>query len=405
MNLGFNIARRYIFGKKSTSAINLITGISVVGMTIGTAALILILSVFNGFEEVISQLFNSYNPDIKVVPVKGQYLEIDSSLLVKIKNIKGVDRVCESVQEVVLFEYNGVQEAGYLKGVDENFNKVTRIDSTIVRGDYMLSEGNLKYAVLGSGMFNKLSVNPSDPIATITVYATAKKSSSLLSKDYNTGELYPSGVFSVGSEDDGQYILADINFVRKLLNNEEATSALEISLKDGVNEKEVANQITALLGGNVTVKNRYQQDEAFLKIMNIEKWISFLIACLTLALISFNMVGALWMIVLDKKKDISVLKSMGFTNVNVKSLVVRLGLLIGMMGFIIGFTFAVIFYILQKKYSLISVPQSFMIDAYPIAMKLEDVLLVFVTVVVISILASLLPAIRASKISAYVRYE
>lgn len=405
MNLGFNIAKRYIFGKKSTSAINLITGISVLGMTIGTAALILILSVFNGFEEVISQLFNSYNPDIKVVPVKGQYLEIDSSLLIKIKNIKGVDRVCESVQEVVLFEYNGVQEAGYLKGVDDNFNKVTKIDSTIVRGNYMLSEGNLKYAVLGSGMFNKLSVNPSDPIATITVYATAKKSSSLFSKDYNTGELYPSGVFSVGSEDDGQYILADINFVRNLLNNEAATSALEISLKDGFDEKEVSAQITTLLGNNVTVKNRYQQDEAFLKIMNIEKWISFLIACLTLALISFNMVGALWMIVLDKKKDISVLKSMGFTNVNVKSLVVRLGLLIGMMGFFVGFSFAVIFYILQKKYSLISVPQSFMIDAYPIAMKVEDVFLVFATVVVISILASLLPAIRASKISAYVRYE
>ena len=405
MNLSFDIAKRYLFGKKSTNAINLITGISILGMTIGTAALILILSVFNGFEEVISKLFNSYNPDIKVVPIKGQYLELDSSTLVKIKNIKGINKVCESLEEVVLFEYDGVQEAGYIKGVDNNFNKVTSIDSTIIRGDYTLNKGKIKYAVLGSGMYNKLSVNPSNPIATITVYATTKKSSSLFSKDYNTGELYPSGVFSVGSEDDAQYILADIDFVRTLMNNETATSALEISINDGVDEKEVTNKIIEILGNNVTVKNRYQQDEAFLKIMNIEKWISFLIACLTLALISFNMVGALWMIVLDKKKDISVLKSMGFTTLNVKSLIIRVGLLIGFMGFLIGFTFAVIFYILQKQYGLISVPDSFMIDSYPISMKLNDVFLVLVTVVVISFIASLLPAMRASKISAYVRYE
>ena len=304
-----------------------------------------------------------------------------------------------------MFEYDGVQEAGYIKGVDNNFNKVTSIDSTIIRGDYTLNKGKIKYAVLGSGMYNKLSVNPSNPIATITVYATTKKSSSLFSKDYNTGELYPSGVFSVGSEDDAQYILADIDFVRTLMNNETATSALEISINDGVDEKEVTNKIIEILGNNVTVKNRYQQDEAFLKIMNIEKWISFLIACLTLALISFNMVGALWMIVLDKKKDISVLKSMGFTTLNVKSLIIRVGLLIGFMGFLIGFTFAVIFYILQKQYGLISVPDSFMIDSYPISMKLNDVFLVLVTVVVISFIASLLPAMRASKISAYVRYE
>jgi lipoprotein-releasing system permease protein len=405
MNLSFDIAIRYLFGKKSTNAINLITGISIIGMTIGTAALILILSVFNGFEEVISDLFNSYNPDIKVVPAKGQLLDIDSSSLLKIKKINGIDKVCQSLNEVVLFEYEGVQEAGYIKGVDQYFNKVTEIDSTIVRGEYLLKEGNVQYAVLGSGMFNKLSINPSDPLATITVYGTSKKSSTIFGKDYNTDELYPAGVFSVGSEDDGQYILADIDFVRNIINNESATSALEIKLKEGMNDSQVITEIKNILGSNVVVKNRYMQDEAFLKIMNIEKWISFLIACLTLALISFNMVGALWMIVLDKKKDISVLKAMGFTNINVKSLIIRVGIMIGAIGFLIGISLASIFYFIQKNYSVIAVPDSFMIDAYPIAMKLQDVVLVFSTVVVISVIASLLPAFRAAKISAYVRYE
>lgn len=405
MNLSFNIARRYLLGKKSTNAINLITGISILGMTVGTVALVLILSVFNGFEEVISDLFNAYNPDLKVVPLKGQQLEIDDATIAKIKSIDGVNKVSQTLETVVLFEYNGIQEAGYIKGVDEHFNKVTKIDSTIIRGEYVLKEGNIKYAVLGSGMFNKLSIDPSNPIATITIYATTKKSSSILGKDYNTGELYPAGVFSVGSEDDGQYILADLGFVRNVLNDESAATALEIGLESETDEKDVVAHLQSILGNQYDIKNRYQQDEAFLKIMNIEKWISFLIACLTLALISFNMVGALWMIVLDKKKDISVLKSMGFTNANVKNLIIRIGLLIGLVGYISGVVLATIFYILQKKYSLISVPQSFMIDAYPISMKIQDIVLVLVTVVVISILASFLPANRASKISAYVRYE
>lgn len=405
MSLNFEIARRYLFGKKTTNAINVITGISILGMTIGTAALLLILSVFNGFEELISKMFNSYNPDLKVKTSKGVYLDIDSIQMEKIYKIPGIKSIAQTLEEVVLYEYEGSQEAGFLKGVDDAFNKVNDIDSTIKKGEYITKQNDLNLAVMGSGMFNKLSVNPSDPVTPIIAY-TALKDKGPISKDFNTINLYPSGIFSIGSEEDTEYILTNIEAVRSLIGKPNALNALEIRLISSGDEEKVKSSLENILGKeNITIKNRYQQDEAFLKIMNIEKWISYLIACLTLALISFNLVGALWMIVLDKKRDISVLKSMGMTNLDVKKIITNVGVLIGIIGLVLGLFFAVLLYYLQKEYSLIAVPPGFLIDAYPISLKLTDVALVSITVFVLAYVASLLPAVRASGISAFVRHE
>jgi lipoprotein-releasing system permease protein len=404
LNLSVDIARRYLFGKKSTNAINLITGVSVLGLTIGTAALLLILSVFNGFEDLISKLFNSYNPDLKVVPMQGIYLDFDSSQLDQIYHIKGVQAVSQTLEEVVLFEYDGSQEAGFLKGVDTNFVKVTNIDSTIIRGEFELKDSRLNYAVVGSGMFNKLSINPSDALTPISAYA-ALKSKGPLAKEYNTIDFYPSGVFTIGSEEDAKYILVDIEVVRTLIEKSNATNSLEIKTMAGADEGFIRKSLMNIFQNKVTIKNRYQQDEAFLKIMNIEKWISYLIACLTIGLISFNLIGALWMIVLDKKRDISVLKSMGFTNKSVRNLIVVLGILIGVIGLILGLILALVLYFFQKHYNLVSVPPGFLIDAYPISLRYTDILLVSITVIILAYLASIIPAKRASKISAFVRHE
>ena len=404
MKLVFSIAWRYLVGKKSTQAIHLITFISMLGLTVGTAALLLILSVFNGFEELISKLVNSYNPDLKVVATTGIYIQADSNQLARIKSIPGISQVSECLESVVLFDYDGSQEAGVVKGVDRHFKEVTRIDSTIVRGEFSTRQGNSFFAVFGSGMFNKLSINPADPITPVTVYA-ALKSKGPLSKDYATLQLYPAGVFTVGSEEDMQYVLTDLFAVRNLLQKPGATSSLEIDLKEDADIAAIRTSLQQILGDNVVIKDRNQQDEAFLKIMNIEKWISYLIACLTLGLISFNLIGALWMIVLDKKRDISVLKSMGFTTAMVRNLVMKLGVLIGLLGLFFGLILATILYWLQKQYDLVEVPPGFMIDAYPIAFKWMDFVLVAATVVFLSFLASILPAIRASRISAFVRHE
>lgn len=374
------------------------------GLTVGTAALLLILSVFNGFEDLISKLMNAYNPDLKVVAAEGLFLELDSAQMAKVGAIPGVKQWSESLETVVLFDYDGSQEAGIVKGVDPHYQKVTNIDSTIVRGEYVTTQGNTRFAVLGSGMFNKLSVNPSDPLTPIVVYA-ALKSKGPLSRDYATLELYPAGVFTVGSEEDMQYVLTDIQAVRELIQRPTATSSLEIDLEDQADVNSIRAALTGLLGNKVMIKDRYQQDEAFLRIMNIEKWIAYLIACLTLGLISFNLIGALWMIVLEKKRDISVLKSMGFTNLRVRKLVMQLGTLIGILGLVFGLILASILYWLQKNYDLVAVPPGFMIDAYPIEFRWQDFLLVSITVIFLAWLASLLPAFRASRISAFVRHE
>ncbi|MBK7787152.1 MAG: ABC transporter permease [Saprospiraceae bacterium] len=404
MKLIFSIAWRYLIGKKSTQAINLITFISMLGLTVGTAALLLILSVFNGFEDLISKLMNAYNPDLKVVAAEGLFLELDSTQLARVGSIPGIKQWSESLETVVLFDYDGSQEAGIVKGVDNNYRKVTNIDSTIVRGEYVTTQGNTNFAILGSGMFNKLSINPSDPLTPVMAYA-ALKSKGPLSKDYATLELYPAGVFTVGSEEDMQYVLTDIQAVRELIQRPTATSSLEIDLEEQADVKGIRAALVSLLGQQITIKDRYQQDEAFLRIMNIEKWIAYLIACLTLGLISFNLIGALWMIVLEKKRDISVLKSMGFTNPLVRKLVMQLGILIGIMGLGFGLMLASVLYWLQKNYDLVEVPPGFMIDAYPIAFRWQDFVLVSFTVVFLAWIASVLPAYRASRISAFVRHE
>jgi lipoprotein-releasing system permease protein len=404
LNLALDIAKRYLFGKKSTNAINVISGISIFGMTIGTAALILILSVFNGFEVLIGDLFNSFNPDYKINPAKGVYFEADTSDVLRLKNIKGVDQISLVLEEVVLFDYGGIQEAGFLKGVDENFNKVTSIDSTMISGNFVLKQGDINFAVCGYGISSKLSVNNNDLIKPINVYA-AIKSNSPLEKDYAMASLYPSGVFSIDSEEDGQYIFTNIEVVRSLIKKPTAYNAVELKKNADGDEQTIREEIEKILGKGITIKNKYQQNESFLKIMNIEKWIAYLIACFTIALISFNLVGALWMIVLDKKRDISVLKSMGYSSSDVKKIIIYLGAFIGGIGLFLGILIALLLYFLQKNYDLISVPEGFLIDAYPIELKLSDFLLVSITVIGLAVLGSLIPAKRASRISTHVRQE
>ena len=405
MNLSWEIARRYLFGKKSTNAINWITRVVILCLSIGTATMILLLSVFNGFESLLSGLLNAYNPDLKIETIKGLYLNLDDDKLLKIKEIPGIVNISRTIQEVALFDYDGNQEAGIIKGVDTLYSKVTAIDSTLVRGEYVLEDNNLNYGVMGIGIFNKLLVNPGDALTPISVFMPKRNKRGPLDKDYKSLSLYPKAVFSVGNDDDGQMIITNYSFVNALLDQQDMTSFLEIDLDDKADEQVIRQQITVILGNNISIKNRYEQDEAYLRVMNIEKWLAFLLVSFTILILSFNLVGALWMIVIDKKKDLSILKSMGMPSQKVTGIFIRLGTLIGLLGIILGIFIALIFYILQKKYGLIAVPPGFMIDSYPIELRWSDILLTAFTTLIISILSSILPSLRAKNISAYVRHE
>jgi lipoprotein-releasing system permease protein len=407
MNLSLSIARRYLLGKKTTNVINIITWISIGGLAIGTAALILILSVFNGFESILGGLYNAYNADLQIKPVKGKFLELDSVQLAKISNIPGVLEWSGTLEEIALFEYKGSQEAGLLRGVDSRFTTVTDIEQTIVRGNFQLEDKGIFYTVAGRGMYSKLSINPADGITPITVYVPSKTARGPLAKDFRSLSMYPAGYFSISGEEDAQLLIASIGFVRQLLNfDDQLFSTLEIRTDLSTkSEKSIRTELSAILGENIDIKNKREQNETFLKIMNIEKWVSFLIACLTLSIISFNMVGSLWMIVMDKKKDISVLKSMGFSAGGIRALFIKVGLFIGLYGYIIGSVFALVIYRLHKKFHLITVPGAYSMDAFPLEIKWLDFVLVAITVALTAFIASLLPSARAAAVSAFVKYE
>ena len=391
-----DIARRYLFGKKSTNSINIITGISIFGISIGTAALILILSVFNGFEGLLSGLFNAFNPDVKVVPIKGKYFSVSDDQLLQIAELPGVDAVSKTIEEVALFEYKGIQELGKIKGVDKAFTKVTGLDTLTLEGAYRLEDKKIAYAYVGTGMRNKLSINVKDRLSPLIVYMPAKKKRMMGTKEFNSKTLYPGGVFSVKSDSDYQYVLASYDHVSQLMEKSGEVAALELQVTKA-NLKVLTPAIHGILGDNLKIKDRYQQDESFLKVMRIEKWISFLITGLTMLLIAFNLVGALWMIVVDKKKDISVFKALGFDAGHVRNLFLKLGLYITSLGIILGFAIALIFYALQKNYGLIAVPEGFLMDSYPVQIRMRDFVLVTITVLTIGWIASLLPARKASE--------
>ncbi len=404
MNLSLKIARRYLFAKKSTNVINLISGISVLGITIGTAALVLVLSVFNGFEDLLTSLFSTFNPDIKIVPVKGKTFKMDDAILKRIEAAEGIAVVSETLEEVAFFEYKGKQDFGIVKGVDEHFVEVTGIDSTIREGRIIFRKEETEFAVLGGGMRNKLGINVEDQFTAMSVYMPNRKHrAGSLSKPFKKQFAYPVGTFVNQQDFDNQYVLTSLRFARSLLGSKNDLSAIEIKLKEGVDAQKTVSALRQIVGEDFIVKDRYQQNEAYLKLMNVEKWMSFAILSLMMVLIAFNMIGSLWMIVLEKKKDIAILKSMGATKTMVRNIFLQEGLLLTILGLVIGIVIAFVIYQLQINYGIIGFPGSFAFDAYPISMRLSDVLIVVFTVLLIGFLASILPARRAESISSMIR--
>lgn len=408
MNFTFEIAKRYLLGKKSTSAINIITWISVIGITIGTAALILILSIFNGFESLLSGMNNSFNPDMKVIPSEGKYFTANDEKISQLSDIEGIIAISKTIEEVCIFEYKDNQKAGKIKGVDMNYRQVSSIDSSLHRGVFKLSDNNRNYGVLGRGLSSNLSINPKDAASPVVVHMPTRKAKGMLGKmgkEYTSINVFPSGIFSVGSEADVTYLISNIEAVSKLLDRKNQISSLELKLDEDHDENDIRASVQSILGDGFTLKNRYEQEETFLKVMNIEKWVSFLIVLLTLGIIAFNMVGSLWMMVLEKKQDISILRSMGFETNRIRAIFMMEGMLITGLGIVIGTILALFLYWLQKDFGLIAVPDGFMISAYPIELKWTDFVIVTVTVSIIGYIASLLPSYRAGQVSPFVRKE
>lgn len=403
MRLPFHIAKRYLFGKKSTNVINVITGISVLGITIGTAALIIILTVFNGLENLISGFFNSFNPPLKVSPIQGKSFHEDSINYEALMALDEVLAVSKTLEELVLYEYDGIQEVGFMKGVDDQFNKVNKIDSIIRKGSFKLENGETDQAVFGTGMANKLNISIRKSIYPIRVFAPARGNAMMGAKPYNSQFIYPAGTFSVQSEEDNKYAIASLEFLRALLGDRHKVGNLEISVAEGYDVSKTKSKVQAIIGDKFEIRDQYEQDASFLRVMQIEKWLSYAIACFTLLLIAFNMVGALWMIVLEKKKDLTILSSMGMSKREIEKIFLSEGVLIALIGFILGSIIAIIVYYLQINIGLVPIPEGSIIDTYPVQIRWPDFIYVFITVISIGFLASILPAKRAGRTATLLR--
>jgi len=406
MNFPLLVARRYLLGRKNTHAINIITGISMLGIAIGTAALILILSVFNGFEGMMRSKLDQFNPDLKIESTQGKFFSRSDELAAKIDAIQGVSAVSEVIEEVALFEYNDQQQLGIIKGVDENYLVATDLPAAIDVGEAIIKpSGNEHYATAGVGIHANLNISLRNKIKSLKVFLPNRKKRGSFDKDFRSRSLTPTGAFRLNNERDNQYVITDYQLVAELLALSGELSAIEIRTAPEADPDLIKTALEAVLGSDYKILNRYQQDESFLKIMNIEKWMSYVIFSFTLLLIIFNVIGCLWMIVLDKKRDISILQSMGTPKSMIKRIFLYEGGLISLIGFLIGFVFAIVFYILQKTVGIITVPEGYSITAYPMELEVWDVLLVFITVMILGLLASIPASWRASRVTTFVRVE
>ena len=406
MYLPLHIARKYFFSKRSANAIHIISAIALLGIAVGTTALILVMSVFNGFESLITKMLSNFNPDVKIEILKGKSFIVDESKIKKLEALPNVAFVSVTLEEKALFESNHVQDFGTLKGVDDKFKLVTHIDSSVTDGKYQLRAGSLDMAYVGGGLGNRLAVQPERSSAPIAVYTPKMETEAFSDKPFTRMFLYPAGMFSIQQEVDYEYVIASLDFVREFLNKPGQASSIELRLKNyNPTNNETLKEIKAIMGNEYQVKDRYQQEESFLKLMNIEKWVSFAILSLTLLLVAFNMTGALWMIVIEKKPDIAILKSIGMDDGSVRNVFMFLGMILSTIGFTTGVIIALILYTLQKQIGLVSVPEGFAVSSYPINMVYTDVIAIFIVVSLIGLLASYMPSRRARQTETVYRID
>jgi len=400
VNLPFYISKRYLVSKKTQNAINIISGISVFGVAVGTMALIVILSVFNGFDELIKSLYSTFDPEIKITLSEGKTFSPSLPAFSEVRNHENVQYFSEVLEENVLLRYGERQYIATMKGVDDEFVNLTGIDTMIVEGEFKLKDKNMPYAVIGQGVAYYLGVgltflNP------INIYSIKRTGNISMNPEQaiNRKFIFPSGIFSIEQEHNTRYIIVPIFFARDLLGYQDEVTAIELKLQPGVNAELLQNEIIQILGDEFLVQNRNEQNALFYRIMKSEKWAIFFILTFILIIASFNIIGSLTMLILDKKEDIRTLRNLGASDILIRRIFLMEGWMISIVGAISGLLIGSLIAWLQARFGLIKLSGSgsFIIDAYPVVYKFLDVLKVFFTVLFIGFLAAWYPVKYISK--------
>jgi lipoprotein-releasing system permease protein len=399
LNLLF--AWRYFKAKKSTNAINVIAWVSVVAIILITAAFILLLSVFNGFEGLVKSLYSSFYTDLRVTPKEGKTLFITPQQLSKIRSLPDVNAYSLIVEEKALLQNGEIQSIVYLKGVDDNYVKVTSVADKLLRGTFNLGTADKASIVLGSGIENALAVQSDRHLYPITAYLFKRGVNISVIDPYqafSAENVSTSGTFFIQQDIDNQYAITNVGFLKKMLDMQpNEYGSVEIALKDPNKEESVQEEIEQILGDKYVVETRYEQNKSLYSIMTLEKWAIYGILTLMLAVAAFTMIGALTMLVLEKQKDIQVLKALGSDNTRIRRIFLNEGLLLAGMGSAAGILLAYLIGWAQVQFKLITIEGgTFLIDYYPIEFRFSDFILVLVTVTVVGFLASWFPARKAA---------
>lgn len=405
MNFPFFIARRYLFSKKSTHVINVISSISVIGVAVATMALVIVLSVFNGFHDLVASLFTSFDPQLKVVPVEGKTAPSDDPILTQIRLLPEVDVATETVEDQALAIYQGKQAMVKIKGVEDNFSELSHI-TDILYGDgtYSLHAANLEYGILGIRLAQTMGIGAQWD-GYLKIYAPKKEGQLDLS---NPGEGFvadslnsPGVLFSVRqSKYDKNYIVTSIAFARNLFGQQGMLSDLEIRLKEGSNLNAVKAEMQKIAGTKYKVLDRFEQQEDTFKIMSIEKLMAYIFLTFILVVACFNIIGSLSMLIIDKKNDVVTLRNLGANDKQITRVFLFEGRMIAVIGAVIGIGLGLLLCLLQQQYGFVRLGESegsFIVDAYPVSVHYTDVAIIFVTVIAVGWLAVWYPVRALSK--------
>lgn len=395
MNFPFHIATRYLLSKKSHHAINIISGVSVCGVAIATAALVCILSVFNGFQDMVAGLFTSFDPQLKVVPVKGKFMKTNTKELQALRTDPDVAILSETLEDHALLMINNRQVMAIIKGVEDSFEELTNINRILIGdGVFELHVDVIDYGILGFNLLLQLGLS-TDFSNPIQVYAPRKGERIDLNdprQSLNQEELFSPGVGFMVKQNkyDSQYVITNLSFARRLFERPNQVSAIEMRLRAGADLQRVKARLQTQLGSRYQVLDRYEQQEDTFKIMQIEKLISYIFLTFILLIACFNIVGSLSMLIIDKKQDAATLHNLGATQHQIRSIFMMEGRMICLIGALIGITIGLLLCWLQQTFGLIRFGNSegsYIIDAYPVSVHPTDILLILITVIAVGFLS------------------
>ncbi|MCI7002699.1 MAG: FtsX-like permease family protein [Prevotella sp.] len=395
MNFPFYIARRYLFSKKSTNAINVISGISVVGVAVASMALVVTLSVFNGFHDMVASFFTQLDPQLKITPAKGKTAASNDSTLIRIRQLDEVAVATDVLEDQALAVYGDRQQMVTIKGVDDNYDKLTHIRQILEGdGDYALHAADMNYGILGLGVAYQLGIGYTyrEPLKIYAPRREGQINMANLQDGFVEDELYSPGVlFSIKQgKYDKRYIITAIQFTRNLFDRDGELTSLELRLKPGSNFERVKAKVQEMAGTRFVVRDRYEQQEDTFRIMKVEKLMAYIFLTFILVIACFNIIGSLSMLMIDKRNDVVTLRNLGASDRQIIRIFLFEGRMISAIGAVIGIAIGLLLCLLQQQFGLIglgSTEGSFVVDAYPVSVHPWDIVVVFFTVLAVGFIS------------------